>query len=226
MSLYYTNTSSNRSQQNAATAVKKYFKCSAFKKNSSVGSNLQNFSFSKSSSEKVHFKTNNRDNELDEYNRILDVRKAIDKMNFIYPDSSIASDKLGKRKQKQKQNNLVNSTSSMHLKQQINNASRFSKSTRDTNDYTEVTYSLRPPNSSASKTSFKPSPSNSELQKKQSSINTVLCQRCLNLHLDRCSLCFNDPNQDVSDNEYYYYKNTIESSGMIFICLVFKFKKG
>jgi hypothetical protein len=205
MSSYYTNTSSNRSQQNAATSVKK--KSSAFKKNSSVGSSLHNFSFTKSSSEKVHFKTNNRDNELEEYNRILDVRKAIDKMNFIYPDSSIASDKLGKRKQKQ--NNLVNSTSS------INNVSRFSKSARDKKDYTELTYSLRPSNSSASKTSFKPSPSNSELQKKQSSINTILCQRCLNLHLDRCSLCFNDPNQDISDNEYYYYTTTIESSGMI-----------
>ena len=123
MSLHYSNVKSNRSQKNAATTVKK--NSIAFKKNSSVNSSLNNFSFAKSGSEKVHFKTNNRDNEIKDYNKILDVRKAIDKMNFIYPDSSISGEQLAKRKQKQK--NLVKSTSSTYLQQQQkNNANRLS----------------------------------------------------------------------------------------------------
>jgi hypothetical protein len=219
MSLRLSNVSSSRNQQNApVTVVKK--SSSAFKKsNSSISSNnLLNYSNAKSASERVHFKTNNRDNEIKDYNKILDVRKAIDKMNFIYPETPSHAEELNKRKQRK----IVKSTSSTHLQQQQkqdhqqkNAANRLSKSARVNNNYIEETYSLRPSNESASKISFKPPSSDIQQPIKQSSINTILCQKCLQLHLDRCSLCFNDSNLDsnLSENDYYYYKTAIESSG-------------
>ena len=139
-------------------------------------------------------------------------------MNFIYPETPSRTEELNKRKQRK----IVKSTSSTNLQQQQkqdyqqkNAANRLSKSARVNNNYIEETYLLRPSNESASKISFKPSSSDIQQPIKQSSINTILCQKCLQLHLDRCSLCFNDSNLDsnLSENDYYYYKTAIESSG-------------
>ena len=191
-----------RSQQNANI---KSDKSNSNKKTSS--SNTSGFS-APSNIEKLHFKHTNRENEINNYNKILDVRKATDKMNFIYPSSSASTNELTRRKQKHLQACSTTSFQAM--------SSRCTKSAR-TPIYKEQTYSLLKPVESMPRFNFKSPASNQpHIERKQSSINTVLCQKCLRLHLDRCSLCFNDSSLDVSDNEYYY-NNAIESSGKLTI---------